>query len=344
MADRIPIREVVCTDRERVEIVTRDVSSSLGPHQIEVESRYSMVSPGTETAIYSGTHIGYSRPAVPEWLQYPVRLGYCLVGQVARFGEAVESFVAGDWVLAYVSHADRAILDVRMDHVFPVPANVSPRVAAMAQLASISLTSLRASRPDPGDKAVVIGLGVIGNLAAQLFHIAGCRPVIGIDPVKERVRRAADCRIQGHGVSVSEAGPVVAPCSGDRRADVVVDATGNAAVAAAGMSLVEPGGCVVLLGSPRQDMELDVYRYIHSSDIRLVGAHIDNSDHPETPRDSWTRTRNVAYAMQLLADRSLQVEPLITDVATPEEMPAMYRSIAANADRHLGVLIDWREG
>ena len=70
-----------------------------------------------------------------------------------------------------------------------VPEGVPPEDAAFATLASIPLHALRLSGAGPGAKVVVLGLGLLGQLAARLAMACGC-DVAGIDP-DEFARNAA---------------------------------------------------------------------------------------------------------------------------------------------------------
>ena len=53
--------------------------------------------------------------------------------------------------------------------------------AAFTTIAAIALHALRIAEVGPGSKVVVVGLGLIGQLAARLAMAAGC-DVAGIDP------------------------------------------------------------------------------------------------------------------------------------------------------------------
>ena len=76
----------------------------------------------------------------------------------------------------------------------PVPDGVPAKDAAFTTVASIALHGLRLAEAGPGSKVVVIGLGLVGQLAARLAMAAGC-DVIGIDP-------AAHARITAAGSGV----------------------------------------------------------------------------------------------------------------------------------------------
>src|SRR5205814_5335505 len=66
-------------------------SSDLAPNQILVRTEASFVSPGTELAVYTGTHQWLKDPNLPDW-KFPFRPGYSAAGTVAAVGAAVEGW------------------------------------------------------------------------------------------------------------------------------------------------------------------------------------------------------------------------------------------------------------
>ena len=71
----------------------------------------------------------------------------------------------------------------------PIPDDVSFDEASTVALGAIALQGVRRAQPTLGETFVVIGLGVLGQLTAQLLRANGC-PVIGIDLDARRVALA----------------------------------------------------------------------------------------------------------------------------------------------------------
>ena len=116
--------------------------------------------------------------AVFNKLGQPLPLGYCNVGTVIEVGKGVSEFQVGDRVASNGNHAE--FVCVPRNLCAKVPDNVSDEEAAFTVIGSIALQGIRNLNPQLGETIVVIGLGLIGLVAAQLLKANGCR-VIGID-------------------------------------------------------------------------------------------------------------------------------------------------------------------
>src|SRR6202020_1660701 len=99
-----------------------------------------------------------------------------------------------------------------------------------------------------------IGLGMVGNLAAQLFRLTGAQ-VIGVDPSATRRRMAKECGIP-HVIAGTEAeiAEQVKQITGGKMANVTVDAVGHSAIALQAVHLTASSGEVIVLGSPRSEV------------------------------------------------------------------------------------------
>ena len=180
----------------------------IGPAQVLVRTVASVISPGTEravTALARSSLLTKAR-ARPDLVRQVVRkaqaegipaaaravrgrlaadlpLGYSAAGLVAEVGDAVEGIAVGQLVATggagHASHAEFQAVPGLLCAV--VPGGVPAEDAAFATLASIPLHALRLSGAGLGSKVVVLGLGLVGQLAARLARASGC-DVAGIDP------------------------------------------------------------------------------------------------------------------------------------------------------------------
>ena len=118
-------------------------------------------------------------------------LGYSLCGRVTEVAGNVEHVKVGDLVACagggYANHADEVVVPRNL--VAKVPDGVDPKSAAYTTIASISLQGVRLAEPTLGESAVVIGLGIIGQLASQILKANGCR-VFGTDLDEAQVNLA----------------------------------------------------------------------------------------------------------------------------------------------------------
>jgi 2-desacetyl-2-hydroxyethyl bacteriochlorophyllide A dehydrogenase len=337
-------RRLMCTAVRRVEWETYEIPETPGPHEVLVRAACSLVSAGTEMAVYSGSHIGFTLPNPPEWLHFPIGLGYAMAGTIQAVGSEVGEWAVGDRALASARHGDWALCDVRAAIVRRLPAGVSMAEGVLARMGGISLVGVRQAGVALGETVVVLGLGLIGQFAAQLSRLAGARPVIGVDLIPDRVRVAAASGIQAVNPDEVDVAQVVRDVTGGRMAEVVIEATGNPDVVPAALDLAVEGGRVVLLGSLRGKVEIDAYSTVHRRGISIIGAHDRLSAHPYTRRDPWTRERNLDLVLRLFADGSLQSEGLIGHRIRPDDVREMYELLVERPADFLGVLIEWEGG
>lgn len=127
--------------------------------------------------------------AVFNKLGHPLPLGYCNSGTVVAIGNGVTEFKVGDRVASNGQHAEYVCVPKNL--VAKIPENVSDEEAAFTVIGSIGLQGIRLINPQLGETVVVIGLGLIGLIAAQLLQANGCR-VIGIDFDEEKVQLARE--------------------------------------------------------------------------------------------------------------------------------------------------------
>ena len=125
--------------------------------------------------------------AVFNKLGEPLALGYCNVGVVEEIGKGVSEFKIGDRVASNGPHAEFVCIPKNL--VVSIPDNVSDEEACFTVIGSIGLQGIRLLKPTIGETVVVIGLGLIGLITAQLLKANGCE-VIGYDLDKDKVKLA----------------------------------------------------------------------------------------------------------------------------------------------------------
>jgi 2-desacetyl-2-hydroxyethyl bacteriochlorophyllide A dehydrogenase len=324
----------------RVEWETFEVPADPAPYTISIEALCSLISVGTELALYSGTHIGFSLPD-PPFPMMPQRPGYALVGRVTAVGTEVEGVRPGQRVMLEAPHGTATVADIRRDTVVPIPSGLAHAQGTLLRMAGIALTAVRVAPVQLGDAVVVYGLGLVGQLAAQLFRLNGARPVIGIDRIPARLEVA-----RSHGITALDAQEIDVPSeltrlTGGQGPEIVVEATGSPAVVPLALQVVAKGGRVVLLGSTRGRVELDVYSQIHRKGVKLIGAHESVQDLDLVPA-SWPKARNLEMLAGMLASGELRASGLITHTIAPDDALGIYDTLASRPQDYLGILIDWQ--
>ena len=124
---------------------------------------------------------------VKDKLNKPASLGYCNVGKVVAVGKGVTDYKIGDRVASNGNHAEYVCVPKNL--VAHIPDSVSDEEAAFTVIGSIGLEGVRLLDTHLGDNIVVIGLGLIGQIAVQLLRASGCN-VIGVDFDQKKVDMA----------------------------------------------------------------------------------------------------------------------------------------------------------
>src|SRR5688572_6689718 len=211
------------------EVDVRDVElSAPAENQILVATEVSAVSPGTELAVYTGTHQWLKDPNLPDW-KFPFRSGYSAAGTIAAVGSKVVGWKVGERVSYPGNHASHELLTIGHERgrLWKLPDGLDFEKAALACIFRYGMGASIRAGITLGRSAAVLGLGMIGQCSLRCLLAAGAQPVIGIDSVKMR----------RDGARAAGAALTLDPTSGDatrqlqdflgtRGVEIVADATG----------------------------------------------------------------------------------------------------------------------
>jgi 2-desacetyl-2-hydroxyethyl bacteriochlorophyllide A dehydrogenase len=309
--------------------------------EVQVRAVRTLVSAGTEIAIYSGAHIGYTKPNA-RYPRLPFYPGYSFAGIVEAAGDGVEAFRPGDRVLGTMGHQDRVVVDVERGALDRIPDGVSFEQACLARLATISMQGVRLAHLTLGERVAVFGQGLIGQFARQLAAIDGAATTIAVDLIDARLEVASR-----HGAThlVNPArddleAAMAAATNGDG-VDVAIEATGNPAVIADALHAVARLGRVILLGSPRGRIEIDPYTDIHSKGVSLIGAHANTTAASANPYHRWTLAEQRRLALELMRQGRLHTEGLVSHRVPAAEALPIWEALTDHQRDYLGVIIVW---
>ncbi|MFQ5606211.1 MAG: alcohol dehydrogenase catalytic domain-containing protein, partial [bacterium] len=188
---KIANTRVCFTGSHQVKLELEILNKQVEPHQMLIRTIFTLISAGTELAMYTQSHVGFKDPNHP-WARYPFYPGYAAVGQVEMVGSAVQKYQAGDRVYYQGKHQHYTILTPDYELVLAVPEHMPLEWVPFARMAQIANTALLVSNVAADSQVAVVGLGIVGNLAAQLFQLAEAK-VFGLDPVAFRCELARQC-------------------------------------------------------------------------------------------------------------------------------------------------------
>jgi threonine dehydrogenase-like Zn-dependent dehydrogenase len=155
----------------------------------------------------------------------PLPLGYSCAGVVHEVGARVTGFEPGNVVacagLGYANHAE--VVYIPRNLAVRIPDGVSFEEAAFVTVGAIAMQGVRQAQLEVGECVVILGLGLVGQIAAQICAAAGCR-VFGLDFDPSKVRRA--CELGAHdGRALEDGGDVtgaVKRFTRERGADAII--------------------------------------------------------------------------------------------------------------------------
>jgi len=263
-------------------------------------------------------------------------LGYSNAGRVIAVGRGVTSLQVGDRVASNGHHAEYVLVPENL--TAKIPDGVSDDAAAFTVVAAIGLQGIRLAAPTLGESVVVIGLGLIGLLTAELLKANGCR-VIGIDPDERKLSMAADKGIET--LNPASGNDPVKSVMGITRgvgADAVIitaSAQGDEILHQAA-SMSRKRGRIVLVGVVGLNMRrADFYEKELTFQVSCSygpGRYDDafeqqGVDYP-LPFVRWTEKRNFEAVLQAMASGLLQVDPLITQRVALSDFQQIYGDIS----------------
>ena len=332
---------IVFPEPMKVEIEKFDVREPT-TEEVLIETEATLISTGTELTALTGDFP--EKSAWSTYVRYPFTPGYSSVGRIVKVGSEVRDFNIGDRVAAHAPHATHAI--VRADRVTRVPENVDVESACFHTIAAGVMNSVRLAKISLGDAVVVVGLGLLGQMAVIFSRMAGAYPVIAIDLAEKRLEWA---RISGatHILRADDwtyVKDAVKQITRGRMADKVFEVTGNPNVIPKAITLAKRNlGCFVVLSSPRGKTTLDFHDEVNSPSRIIIGTHFSSQPEYETPYNPWTRKRNTELFFDLLSSGYLTINHLITHRYRWREAKKAYNMLLEDRTRALGVILKFKD-
>ena len=332
------MKALVLTDHKQLDV--QDVPEPpVGPHDILVRVRACGIC-GSDVHGYDGS----SGRRIP-----PLIMGHEAAGEVAAVGDEVRGFevsqpVTFDSMISCQRCAfcllgrpnlcdSRQVLgvscaDYRRHGAFAeyvavpthiacaIPSGVDFNEAAMVEPVSVAVHAVKRTGPALGDTAVVVGVGMIGQLTVQALRAAGCGRIFAVDLAADRLRLAAelgaDETIQaGDGANVPA---LVREKTGGLGADLVLEAVGADATVGMALECVRKGGRVTLIGNVTPAVRFPLQTVV-TRELDVLGSCASAGDY--------------AACLELMRRGSIRVTPLLSAAVPLERGPEMFERLHA---------------
>jgi 2-desacetyl-2-hydroxyethyl bacteriochlorophyllide A dehydrogenase len=270
---------------------------------------------GTDDRIWSG-----DRP-----VRYPLILGHEFIGEVVEVGDGVSRVRPGDRVAIEPNYscgrcrlcregkrnlclartaigidvhggfAELAVVPERC--VWAAPRSLTDDQLLLTEPLAVVVRAVARSEAAAGECAVVLGAGTLGLLAAQVLRARGVR-VLLLSRSPRRLELARKLGVEEVASLADRSGvELVRHFSNDDGVDLVIETAGTAEAVEEAVKLVRPAGRVVLVGLPHSPSSISFFSVVRR-ELSLIGSMIYRDEFPQ--------------ALELLADGSIEVAPLIT--------------------------------
>ncbi len=346
----------------------------LSPHHVLIRPVYSLISSGTETASIHNEGVLKAVADNPSQLgkiwsvlksQGPMKtfaevnakfseyavLGYAGAGLVAEKHPTVTGIEVGNRV-AYGGEGTGHGETVRVGRnlVARVPEDVLFDHACFTTLGSIAINGVRIANISLGDKVAVIGLGLVGQLIAQLARLQGGF-IIATDLKPDRVELARRLGADAALVGSSELSAQIRSLTNGQGVDCVIIAAAakSDAPCRIAVDICRDRGRIVDVGAV--ELNFPWYEtYLKEIQVFMARAYGPGSYDPAYELQGqdyplayvrWTENRNMEEFLRLLSQGRIQIDPLITHRFPLEDAAKAYETIMDASTNSLAVLVKY---
>ena len=286
-------------------------------------------------------------------LKDPMPMGYTAVGRVVEAGKGVTEVTVGDTVAAVGQAYHSEVNRVGKNLIAKVPDEVRDiRQAAFSALGGIALEGIHQAEVVPGETVAVIGLGLLGHIAARILYAYGC-DVIGFD-VADKTLPATKLKAFVNSGD-EQAADVVKALTKGRGVDkvIITAATDSNAPIDLAEEITRDRAIICMIGVTKLELDRRPFyqKELSFKIARSYGPGRYDSSYEENGVDypigyvRFTEGRNVEEFLRLLATGRLDVADLITHVIPFSEAANAYEMITKNPnhEKYIGVLLKYEE-
>lgn len=325
--------------------------------EVRVKLAIDTISSGTERANLTGVPdggVGIFAAGDFDAVTWPRQCGYSNSGIVDKVGAGVDNIKPGDRVaLSWAKH--QKYVCVPAGRVYSVPDGVSLSDAALAHIATFPMAAIRKCRLELGEGVIVMGQGVLGQLAVKLAKAAGAAPVIAADPLsakrEEALRLGADFALDPSSPDFGAEAKRI--CRGEQTKifgrvemsgpQVGIEVTGVGAGLDSCLDAIAPFGRIALLGCTRNsNFSIDYYHKVHGRGVTLVGAHTACRATDESAPGWWTERDDALAFLRLVALGRIDLAGFVRETHSPKECGEVYARLAKDGAFPV-VQFNWEE-
>lgn len=223
------------------------------------------------------------------------------------------------------AYAERA--SIRPDLVIKVPSNITDAEVAMVEPTAVGLHAVDIANIKIGDKVLVIGAGIIGDVTAMFAKLNGA-DYVAISEVNEKrgnkavSLKCADAFFNPKDEKFMEKVKEECPYG----YDVVIDCCGNSAAVSTAIGLVRPNGTIVLAGVSMSEISIPSIAVVMKELIVKGAIGYTENEFRE--------------CIKLMSDRKIDVLRFVDDVVSLDDVNDAFKRLTSGDDNAIKILID----
>lgn len=326
----------------RLEVIEEELPT-IQPGEVLVKTLVSGISPGTEMLVFRGefplglqTDVSIRR--LTSEFSYPLKYGYCLVGEVVETGLDVDRSWEGRRVFAF--HPHQSMFIAQPSELIPVPEGLTNETAVFFPNIETAVNFIMDGRPVIGERVAVLGQGVVGLLTTALLDSFPLDSLVTIDrfPLRRQASRQLGAHYCMDPIEVSQVGKVDTLLPDG--ADLTYELTGSPQALDLAIHLTGFEGRIIV-GSwyGMKSSNLDLGGRFHRSRIRLVSSQVSTMASEFSGR--WTKLRRYDVAWQML--KQIQVKDLITHRFHIHDASQAYSLVDQHPEKTIQVILTYEQ-
>lgn len=335
-------KRLVCAAHDAIGWEQYELPARLKVDEIRVRNTHGAEKHGTKVSFVHGhgnkrgTWDAAKQMFVPggvAW-NYPIPLGNMQVGIVEEVGSGIRNYKPGDRILYFGAFAPTAV--ITEDETWKLAPDTCWKTATCLDPATFALCALRDGNARIGDSVAVFSLGAIGLMVVQLAKLAGCYPIIAVDPLPNRreaaLQSGADLVIDP---ANSDTGRTLREATDWRGVDVVIEYSGIMEALQEALRGVAFGGNVVLGAFPGPlKAGLDLGAEAHMNRPNIVFTRTESDPHRDHPR--WDNRRVRAGIHSMVLKGQLNADSIVTPVLKfSDALVADYDTLISSSDKSI---------
>lgn len=343
------IQKIVVKKKNVVGMIFHELRD-LGQNDILIKTLMSSISHATELGVIRGTTPTFRKKWNDEYRlytkgkptkKYPSSLGYENVGEVISVGKEVREYKKGDIVWTDSSHQEMVVVDVEKDQICKLPSKKDLKKGVFLALTRVALAGIHDADIRIGDRVAVFGQGTIGLLTLQLAQRASQTSCFGVEPIRIRQNMGRSFGGIILDPNKQDAAFEIHRLTGGFGVDVAIETSGCSEALHEALRSCRIGGRVVTVGTYRQGAKgLYLAEEWHRNRIEMISSMTVNSCSSRSyPR--WSLERLNSTALQLLLDKKVKVEELVTHVFPFKQAVKAYQLLMSHPERTIKIVLSY---